>query len=78
MMPLAPGFLGQPREGAAWCPQVSSLWPRKEGVTHVGSAALLIIGYGKTCLHFQSSGMCIYDYVANPLIFDLDTKTFGC
>lgn len=51
----------------------------QEGVvTHVGSAALLIIGYRKMCLHFQSSGMCIYDYVANPLIFDLDTKTFGC
>lgn len=38
------------------------------------AALLLVIGYGKMCLHSQNSSVCISDYVANPLIFDLNTK----
>lgn len=70
-----PELLGQPTGDATCCPWTPSLWPRGKGChTHLGNAALLITGYWKMCLHFQNSGVCISDYVANPLIFDLDTK----
>lgn len=50
-------------------------WPRSRGChSHLGVTSLLVTGYWKMCLHFQNSGVCVSDYVANPLIFDLDTK----
>lgn len=63
---------GQPGAEATWH-RCGHHWAQEQGGhALLGNAALLPVttAHQKTCLHLQNSGVCISDYVANPLIFD--------
>lgn len=49
--------------GGPWHSSVLLLQHLRRDNTQLGNAAL-IISYGKMCLHFQNSNVCISDYVA--------------